>query len=206
MQDKGKGIVLSLYDYSGNMVEPWASEGYRCICVDIDHDGIAEEGNIKYIEADLTDSYLPPRADYEIAFAFPPCTHTAVSGARWFQAKGLEKLEGSIEKVRIARQILEWTDAPWMLEHPVSVLSTHWREPDYVFHPYEYDGYTEEDNAYSKKTCLWTSDDFMMPDKLPVEDYDDRIHKMPPSEDRSKKRSKTPMGFAKAVFEANRER
>ena len=84
-----------------------------------------------------------------------------------------------------------------------SCLSTYWREPDYTFHPYEYDGYTADDDAYSKKTCLWTSDGFVMPATDAVEDYDDRIHQMSPREDRSEKRSQTPRGFANAVCEAN---
>jgi hypothetical protein len=90
-----------------------------------------------------------------------------------------------------------------MIENPVSTLSTYWRKPDYAFHPYEYDGYTEQDEAYSKKTCLWTSNDSVMPDTAPAEEYDDRIHKMAPSADRAERRSMTPQGFANAVFRAN---
>lgn len=201
-------VVLSLFDKSANMVKPWADAGYVCYTVDIEHNGVTEEpygrGKIVKVGADIMD-YLPPREDYKIAFGFPPCTNLAVSGARWFKDKGLNGLSEGIEKVEKARQIVEWTDAPWMIENPVSVLSSYWREPDYTFQPFQYDGYTEEDEAYSKRTCLWTSDDFIMPDEKATEDYDDRIHQMPPSEDRSERRSVTPLGFAKAVFEANKE-
>lgn len=202
-------IVLSLYDYSGNMVRPWANEGYECYCVDIKH--VDEErtesvgsGEIHYVGADMCE-YIPPRAEYEIVFAFPPCKNMATSGARWFKQKGLDGLAEGIELVERARNIAEWSDAPWMIENPVSTLSTYWRSPDYTFHPYEYDGFTEQDDAYSKKTCLWTSDGFVMPEPDAVEEYDDRIHKMAPSEDRAEKRSMTPMGFANAVFAANHD-
>ena len=197
--------ILSLFDYSGNMVQPWAEAGYECICVDVKHadrDGNQIRPNIRVVGADIHD-YLPPRREYAMVFAFPPCTNLAVSGARWFKQKGLTGLAEAIELVEQARKICEWADAPWMIENPVSTLSTYWRDPDYTFHPYEYDGYTNEDNAYSKKTCLWTSDDFVMPDIDAAEEYDDRIHKMPPSENRSEKRAETPMGFARAVFQAN---
>lgn len=204
-----RGTVLSLFDYSGNMVKPWAKAGYRCICVDRKHrerENNRLGTNIEAVGADIQD-YLPPNTEYEIVFAFPPCTNLAVSGARWFQDKGLSGLADAIELVEQARKIAEWADAPWMIENPVSTLSTYWRSPDYTFHPYEYDGYTDDDNAYSKKTCLWTSDDFVMPDTAPAEEYDDRIHKMAPSDDRAEKRSMTPQGFANAVFQANcRER
>lgn len=203
-----ENIVLSLYDYSGNMVKPWAEAGYTCYAVDIKHEGREREqvgdGEIIYVEADIT-TWLPPRADYEIVFAFPPCTNLAVSGARWFKDKGLSGLSDGIRLVERAREIAEWTDAPWMIENPVSTLSTYWREPDYRFHPYEFDGFTSRDERYSKKTCLWTSEGFVMPDggDVPDAEVDDRIHKMAPSEERSAKRSETPRGFARAVFEAN---
>jgi len=198
--------VLSLYDYSTNMVYPWAQAGYDCVAVDLKHDGVSiqhcGDGRIITVKADLL-NWLPPRVEYAMTFAFPPCTNLAVSGARWFTDKGLEGLGDGIERVERARELAEWTDAPWLIENPVSTLSTYWRDPDYTFHPYEYDGFTERDEAYSKKTCLWTSDDFVMPDTEETEDYDDRIHKMAPSEDRSEKRAETPLGFANAVYNAN---
>lgn len=200
--------VLSLCDHSGNMVRPWAEAGYSCIAVDSKHDGEHVEqvgdGTIRYVEADVRD-YEPPAGEYRIGFAFPPCTDLAVSGARWFQEKGLSALAEAIEIVGACQETLAELDCPWMLENPVSTLSTHWREPDYSFDPCEFDGYTDRDEAYSKKTCLWTGGGFKMPrsDGVSPKEADDRIHKMPPSEDRAEKRSETPMGFARAVFLAH---
>ena len=93
--------VLSLYDYSGNMARPWAAEGYDCICVDIQHvdDEYVEEvgdGTIEYVGADISE-WIPPNEEYEIVFAFPPCTNLAVSGARWFKGKGLSGLASGID-------------------------------------------------------------------------------------------------------------
>lgn len=204
MKDK---VILSLFDYSTNMVKPWIKSGYKAFVVDIKHEGTVKEsiktGELIKVGADIM-NWLPPLEDYEMVFAFPPCTNLAVSGARWFKDKGLMGLSEGIRKVEKAREIAEWSGAEWLIENPVSTLSTYWREPDYIFHPYQYDGYTQEDNAYSKKTCLWTSKGFNMPKQDSIEEFDDRIHKMAPSKDRSEKRSKTPMGFAKAVFQANR--
>lgn len=200
-------IVLSLYEQSGNMARAWANEGYEVVAVDLAADAHTEcvgEGTIEYVSTDIRE-WIPPRRDYAFVAAFPPCTNLAVSGARWFKDKGLSGLSDGIELVEQARDIAEWADAPWMLENPVSTLSTYWRKPDYSFHPYEYDNFTPDDNAYSKKTCLWTGGGFEMPDTDGVEDYDDRIHKMPPSEDRSKKRSVTPTGFANAIVLANNQ-
>lgn len=198
-----ENVVLSLFDRTGNMVKPWAEDGYECICVDIQHNGRtvddSYDGKIVYVEADIED-YLPPREDYEIVFAFPPCDNLAVSGARWFKKKGLEALYESIGNVIHAKRICEWSDSTWMIENPVSTLSTYWREPDYTFHPYEYSGYSNTDDAYQKRTCLWTGNGLSMPQTDAVEEYDERIHQKTSDPD---ERAKTPMGFARAVYESN---
>ena len=206
-----EGIVLSLYDHSGNMVRPWAERGYETYAVDIKHEDNERTedvggGSITYVAADITD-WLPPRREYAFVSCFPPCDSLAVSGARWFKQKGLTTLDGAIDRVVAAKEIAEWAEPEygWMIENPVSTLSSYWRDPDYTFDPYEYDNYTENDDQYTKKTCLWTSDEFVMPtrDGGTREDADSRIHDAPPSEDRAEWRAKTPMGFARAVHQAN---
>lgn len=143
-------LVLSLFDLSTNFVMPWADAGYHCLCVDIQHPpGETTEGNIIKIGADVLE-WLPPRAQYAFVAAWPPCTHLAVSGARWFAGKGLGKLAESIRLFHRAAAICEWAGAPYIIENPVSVISSHWRKPDHAFQPWEYGDLT------SKKTCLWT--------------------------------------------------
>ena len=205
--DDTEGIVVSLCEQSGNMVRPWAREGYECYAVDLKNDGTTEEigeGKIHYVGADVRE-WTPPEKPVRIGFGFPPCTDLAVSGARWFQEKGLSALADAIELVAACQETLASLDCPWLIENPVSTLSTHWREPDYKFDPYQYDGYTERDERYTKETWLWTGGGFKMPQTGGVAEQqaDDRIHKMPPSEDRTEKRSETPTGFARAVYLAH---
>lgn len=147
---------MSLFDFSGNMVKPWAEAGYSCLCVDIQHKGEETNGNITRVGADILE-YLPPLSEYAAVFAFPPCTHLAVSGARWFAGKGLGALADSIRLFHRAAQICEWSGAPYLIENPISTISTYWRKPDYVFDPCDYG------DPYTKKTCLWTGGGFMMP-------------------------------------------
>lgn len=194
MKHADEGLVLSLFDLTGNMVKPWADAGYRTLCIDQQRDG-----------TDIR-QWLPPRDNYKIVFAFPPCTDQAVSGARWFKDKGLAGLAASIDLVERARDIAEWAGAPWMLENPVSTMSSYWRKPNHIFHPHEFAGFEPLDN-YTKKTCLWTGGGFVMPEPNPNLDLgqpDDRIHKASPGPDRANIRSATPMGFARAVFNANK--
>lgn len=198
------GLVLSLCDRTGNMVRPWAEAGFDCLCVDVQHEGERTDGGITYIGADVAD-WLPPRGDYTIVFAFPPCTNLAISGARWFRDKGLAGLADGLRLVERCRRICEWSGAPWMLENPVSTLSTYWRKPDHQFDPCDYGGYlSPPGDAYTKRTCLWTGGGFVMPPHRPVIPFEgSRMHLMSPSADRADRRAETPMGFARAVFGAN---
>jgi hypothetical protein len=199
------GIVLSLCDRTAHMVRPWAAAGFRCVAVDLRHEaGVTIRDGVEFVGADVT-RYLPPRGDYAACFAFPPCTDLAVSGARWFAGKGLGALHQAVGLVEACRRICEWTGAPWMLENPVSTLSTYWRRPDHTFDPCDYGGYlTPPGDAYTKKTCLWTGGGFVMPETRRVEPVrGSAMHLLPPSADRADLRSATPCGFARAVFEAN---
>lgn len=200
-----KKTVLSLCDHSGIMVQPWAEAGYPCIIVDLLHPGGEQtEGNITRIGADLL-KWMPPMTDYAAVFSFPMCKNLAVSGARWFKDKGLRGLIDGLLLVERCREISEWSGAVWMLENPVSTISTYWRKPDFSFDPCEFGGYLEPaGDAYTKRTCLWTGNGFVMPERRPVEPTQGSLmHRMAPSADRDQKRSVTPAGFARAVFEAN---
>lgn len=187
------------------MLRPWAEAGYRCIAVDLQHPpGSRREGGIEYVHGDVC-TYLPPNAEYAACFAFPPCTHLASSGARWFAGKGLRALIEALEVVEACRRICEWTCAPWCLENPVGTLSTYWRKPDYRFDPCDYGGYLiPPGDHYTKRTCLWVGNGFRMPAQRPVQPYlGSLMHMLPESKQRADLRSVTPMGFAQAVFNAN---
>lgn len=198
---------VGAFEKTGVMAGPWARNGYRALCVDLDVEP-GERGGITFVREDML-TWVPPRRVVEegVAFfaAFPPCDHLAVSGARWFQGKGLGKLAHSIQLFERAAFWAEWFGAPYMIENPVSTISSYWRKPDHTFHPWHYAGFWAPD-IYTKKTCLWTGHGFVMPPPCPLEGAapDDRIHKAPPSDERSDFRSATPAGFAEAVFKANR--
>lgn len=199
------GLVLSLCDRTGVMVQPWREAGYRCMIVDTQHPrGETTDGLLTRVGADVT-TWLPPLTEYAAAFAFPPCTHLAKSGARWWRDKGLAALIEGLQVVEACRRICEWTGAPWMLENPSGAISSHWRKPDHTFDPCHYGGYLEPPgDAYTKLTCLWAGGGFVMPEKRPVEPTEgSRMHLVGPGPRRSDIRSVTPEGFARAVFEAN---
>lgn len=201
-------IVISLYDYTGNMVAPWAAAGFLCYCVDLQHPpGETREGNIVRVGADVRE-WLPPFAPVKILFAFPPCTDVAVSGARWFKDKGLGALIRSLQNFDAAVRLAEWTQAPYLIENPVSMVSSYWRKPDHQFDPCDYGGYLDPPgDAYTKKTCLWTGNGFQMPPPARVTPKEgSRMHRLSPTPERANLRSATPRGFAQAVFASNSPR
>lgn len=203
-----RASVVSLCDRTGHMVEPWAEAGYDCLCIDTQHSIRRDQvdGNATYRWGDvrsLTPEDLPE--NIVAAFAQPPCTHLAVSGARDFATKGLRLLIDALDLVESCRKLLAYTGAPWMIENPVGRLSTCWRKPDHIFNPCDYGGYLDTDeDAYTKKTCLWTGGGFVMPEPKPVVPvYGSKMHLLPNTEDRADIRAITPRGFARAVFLAN---
>jgi len=228
--------AIFLYDYTGIMAQPWLDAGdFECWCFDGQHPkGITRDGN--HVKVGMWfDAYNTAQSVKEIkqmvgdgvafVFGFPECTDMAVSGAAHFAKKAEKNIAFQAEACELARLVMYVGDAfgcAWAAENPVSVLATLWRKPNYSFHPYEYGGYLPEDDvhpiypeyikprdAYPKKTCIWSGNGFVMPDKKPVSvehGYSEQHKKLGGKSLKTKNiRSATPRGFAQAVFEANRK-
>lgn len=159
-----KGIVISLYDFTGEALKPWAKAGYTCYAFDIQHPdneprGVTYQsgGRITYLHADLHD--FDTHKDIFNRFngkrvvfgmAFPVCTDMAVSGARHFKRKAERDPEFQTKAVGYAvdcAELFEDIGCPYFVENPVSVLATKWRKPDHSFHPYEYGEYLSDAEA-----------------------------------------------------------
>jgi hypothetical protein len=199
-----KPVVISLCDRSGVMVRPWAEAGFECICVDLQHKKRSDrtEGNITFTYGDIRSWEIPAhvRGHLVMLFAFIPCTDVTVADARDFMKKGPMLLWDSLVMFNAARQAGRWAGVPWMIENPVGMFSSYIGKPDYTFQPYEFG------DLWTKRTCLWTGNGFIMPQPVHTaepEGVTQRIWKMPPSDNRADLRSETPPGFARAVFEAN---
>jgi len=159
-----KGIVISLYDFTGEALRPWAEAGYSCYAFDIQHpkEGRVDQG-ICYQYADLhdhealnkihdefSDRQLMGGPSVVFGMAFPVCTDMAVSGAAHFKRKAEANPSFQTEAVSYAMwcaKLFNSMKVPYFVENPVSVLATKWRKPDYSFHPYEYGGYIRDDEA-----------------------------------------------------------
>lgn len=211
--NRREGYVLSLCDRTGNMVRPWLEAGYHAVTLDLqDVPNGSEHPRRHHLIGDvraLADSVEKIGMPKPLAvFAFPPCTHLAASGSRWWADKGLGVLSEALAIVHACQRIAQALQAPYVIENPVGALSTHWRKPDHQFDPADFAGYSPDplSDSYRKKTCYWIGNGFIMPHARKVPGLgvaSDHIHNMPQSNGRADKRSVTPLGFAYAVFDAN---
>jgi hypothetical protein len=169
--------VISLYDYTGEALRPWAEAGYECYAYDIQHKNIYENhvdwlgrdrrldsycsgGSISYIHADLFDPdhvdellHILARHGGRAAFmsAFPPCTNLASSGARWWKSK--EELDPQFQDdavfhVQQCELVGRALGCPYYIENPIGALSRLWRKPDHTFDPCDFGGYLPEDDVH----------------------------------------------------------
>lgn len=130
---------------------------------------------------------------WHLLIAFPPCTHLAVSGARWFAEKRAQGLQD--EALAFVRKIMAAKIPRIAIENPVSVISTAIRPPDQVIQPWQF-GHGEQ-----KTTCLWLKNlPLLVPTKI-VEGRVQRVYKMGPSPTRARDRSETYDGIATAMAE-----
>ena len=183
--------VISLYDFTGEALRPWAEAGYECFAYDIQHEGERTEGNITFVYADLYDRetllWILARHNNKVCFmsAFPPCTDLASSGAKWWKKKAEANPDFQTEaahNVSRCEDLGYALSCPFYIENPIGALSRLWRKPDSKFDPCDFGGYLPEDDehptypdvipardAYRKRTCLWTGGRFKMPTSVPVD-------------------------------------
>jgi site-specific DNA-cytosine methylase len=174
--------VLVACEYSATVREAFKARGHDAYSCDL----LPSEIPGKHFQCDVRDVLDAP---WDIMIAHPPCTHLAVSGARWFKDKKVEQAE-ALEFVRL----LLSADIPKIaLENPVSVISSKIRKPDQIIQPWQF-GHGE-----TKATCLWLKGlPLLIPTEI-VEGREARVHMMPPSPDRWKERSRTFKGIAEAM-------
>jgi len=174
--------VLVACEYSGAVRDAFRARGHEAMSCDLlptDKPGPHYQGPVQDILGE----------GWDLMIAHPPCTHLAVSGARWFKDKAQEQAEA----LAFVRLLLDAPIPRIALENPVSVISSRIRKPDQIIQPWQF-GHGE-----TKATCLWLKG---LPKLVPtdiVEGREARIHKMPPSADRWKLRSATYQGIANAM-------
>ena len=149
---------------------------------------------------------------WDLMIAHPPCTYLSNAGIRWFnenkygnKAKKRKKLR--LEALDFVMKLANANIPQIVIENPVGWLNSHWRKPDQIIQPYQFG------DKESKRTCLWIKNlpilkhtkivtpkiygYFKKGKKKGLPIYGTQYCKF--SEDRSKIRSKTFIGIAKAI-------
>lgn len=186
--------VLVACEFSGTVRDAFRARGHEamsCDLLDTEAPGPHYRGDVRDVLGD----------GWDLMVAHPPCTHLAVSGARWFGRKQAEQA-AALDFVRL---LLAAPIPRIAVENPVSVISSRIRRPDQVIQPWQFG------DAATKTTCLWLrSLPPLRPTRI-VERGARHVTKsgrslpawynMPPGPDRARIRSRTFPGIAAAMAE-----
>jgi hypothetical protein len=174
--------VLVACEFSGVVRDAFAALGHDAWSCDV----IPSETPGQHYQGDVRD-FL--EAGWDLLIAHPPCTHLAVSGARWF--KGREKEQA--EALDFVRKLMDAPIAHVCVENPVGVISSKIRKPDQIIQPWQF-GHGE-----TKATCLWLRNVPRLVPTLLVPGREPRVHHESPGKERWKNRSRTLQGIADAM-------
>lgn len=176
--------VLVACEFSGIVREAFRKRGHDAWSCDL----LPTEIPSNHIQDDVH-KHLDGK--WDLMIAHPPCTHLAVSGARWFAGK----LKEQEEAIRFFKAIADGPCKRIAIENPIGIMSTRFRKPDQIIQPWQF-GHGE-----TKATCLWLKG---LPKLVPtnlVSGRTPRVHHAPPGPDRWKDRSRTLQGIADAMAE-----
>jgi len=176
--------VLVACEFSGTVRDAFAQRGHDAWSCDV----LPTEKPGQHYQCDVRDVL---GLGWDLMVAHPPCTHLAVSGARWFK----EKLAEQAEALEFVRTLMDAPIASTCIENPISIISSRIRKPDQIIQPWQF-GHGE-----TKATCLWLKN---LPKLTPtniVEGREAKVHRMPPGPDRWRERSRTYQGIADAMAE-----
>ncbi len=174
--------VLIACEFSGIVREAFKRKGHDAWSCDI----LDTEIPCQHIKDDVL-KHLDE--GWDMMIAHPPCTHLAVSGARWFK----DKLAEQQSAIKFFMSLVNAPIEKIAVENPVSIMSTIYRKPDQIIQPYQF-GHPE-----TKATCLWLKNLPLLVPTTNLMPLFHRIHQEPPSPNRWKNRSRSYFGIAEAM-------
>lgn len=177
--------VLVACEYSGVVRRAFRDMGHEAYSCDLLP---AEDNSFYHVQGDVRE-LLSGKETWDLMIAHPPCTHLAVSGARWFKEKQKEQAEA----LEFVRKLMDAPVPRIAIENPISIISSRIRKPDQIIQPWQF-GHGE-----TKATCLWLKGLPKLQATAVVEGREAKVHRMPPGPDRWKERSRTYEGIANAM-------
>lgn len=175
--------VLVACEFSGTVRDAFSARGHDAMSCDL----LPSETPGQHHQGDVLE--LLQRESFDLLVAHPPCTHLAVSGARWFK----DKLAEQAEALAFVWALMDAPIPRIAIENPISIISSKIGKPDQIIQPWQF-GHGE-----TKATCLWLKGLPRLQPTNIVEGREARVHRMPPSPDRWRERSRTFTGIAAAM-------
>jgi len=130
--------VLVACEYSGSVRDAFRALGHDAMSCDLlptDSPGPHHHGDVFEVIND----------GFDLMVAHPPCTHLAVSGARWFKLKQNEQKEA----LEFVQRLMDAPIRHIAIENPVSIISSRIRRPEQIIQPWMFG------DPFQKTTCLW---------------------------------------------------
>ncbi|RLB94065.1 MAG: DNA cytosine methyltransferase [Deltaproteobacteria bacterium] len=176
--------VLIACEFSGIVRDAFTKKGHDVISCDF----LPTEIPGPHYQGDIFDII---NDQWDLMVAFPPCTHLAVSGARWFAEKQKDgrQQEGIDFFISLTQSHIDKI----AIENPVGIMSTYYKKPDQIIQPYEFG------DPFQKKTCLWLKGLVKLKPTNIVKEREQKCWKEPPGPERWKNRSRTYKGIAEAM-------
>lgn len=176
--------VAVICEFSGVVRDAFTKLGHDATSFDL----LPSETPGKHVVGDVTQFSKEYWEQFDLAICHPPCTHLAVSGARWFK----DKQEEQKEALEFVRWLMELPIERIAIENPISIISSKIRKPDQIIQPWQF-GHGE-----TKATCLWLKNLPLLQPTNIVEGREAKVHRMSPGPDRWKERSRTYKGIGEA--------
>lgn len=98
--------------------------------------------------------------EWDMIIAFPPCTFLTVTGNRWFDvlkygSKAQKRWEDRCKAICFFLSIAYAECKRIVIENPIGCMSTYFRKPEQIIHPYYFAKNENDENCERKATCLW---------------------------------------------------
>lgn len=200
--------VLVACEFSGVVRDAFRCAGHNAMSCDFlpsETPGLHYNGDV----LDILDK------GWDLMIAHPPCTYLCNSGVRWLHSEKLSARDHYLIGIGVKDHC--WNSDRWnkmvksaeffklllnadidkiCIENPIPhkyAVEIIGRKYDEIIQPWQF-GHGE-----TKKTCLWLKNLRPLSSDNVVEGREHRIHRMGPSPNRSKERSRTYLGIAKAM-------
>lgn len=131
--------ILVACEYSGAVRDAFRAKGHEAYSCDLLP---SDNFSMFHLQTDVRNVLYE---QWDLMVAHPPCTHLAVSGARWFK----DKQEEQQEALAFVRMLMEAPIPKICIENPVSIISSNIRKPDQIIQPWMFG------HEATKTTCLW---------------------------------------------------